>query len=130
MASDCLPICLWFARTARAHHAAIASPKFGRYGLDDPQNALNWSFSSSAQGQYARVAGDSDASHRRVLLMRSTANASFVSPGACFAQNVSAADGAVVGANFTDECVDLIAIDCDGLRTSRMSASTPRWVGC
>ena len=84
-----------------------------RYGLDDPQNALNWSFSSSAQGQYARVSGDSDASHRRVLLMRSTANASFVSAGACFAQNVSAADGAVVGANFTDECVDLTAIDCD-----------------
>ena len=107
---------LIFARTARAHHGAIASPKFGRYGLDDPQNALNWSFSSSAQGQYARVSGDSgdsDASHRRVLLMRSTANASLVSPGACFAPNVSAADGAVVGANFTDECVDLIAIDCD-----------------
>ena len=101
----------------------MASPKFGRYGLDDPQNALNWTFSSSAQGQYARVYGGSDASHRRVLLMLSTANASFVSPrssqialrssqnvsfvspGACFAQNVSAADGAVVGANFTDECV-------------------------
>ena len=85
--------------------APMASPKFGRYGLDDPQNALNWTFSSSAQGQYARVYGGSDASHRRVLLMLSTANASFVSPGACFAQNVSAADGAVVGANFTDECV-------------------------
>ena len=77
-----------------------------RYGNDDPQMALNWSFTSSAQGQYARMYGGTNAQHRRVVLMRSTANASFQSPGACFSQNLSSTDGGIAHASFRDECVD------------------------
>jgi hypothetical protein len=51
--------------------------------------------------------GGTDAQQRRVVLMRSTANASFQSPGACFSQNLSSTDGGIEHASFRDECVDL-----------------------